>query len=99
GIIGNNCIGYRHNLTKVNRAIRNTAGRLLDAAFLKRKHYVVKLEDNAFLEVIWGTPDYERLKTCFEHIAQGLFHHHFRTRFNGRMRVSIGYLKNADKNS
>src|SRR6266576_4429106 len=36
GILGNNSIGYRQKFTKVNRAIRNTSGRLLNAAFLKR---------------------------------------------------------------
>jgi len=99
GIIGNNSIGYRHNFTKVNRAIRNTSGRLLDAVFLKRKHYVVKLEDNAFLQVIWGTPDFKRLENCFDRIARGLFCHHFGAGFQGQSRVLMGYLANSDKNS
>jgi hypothetical protein len=99
GIIGNNSIGYRHRLTKVNRAIRNTSGRLLDAVYLKRKHYLVQLENNGFLEVIWGTPDYDRLECCFERIARGLFFHKFRTSFKGRLKVLLGYIRHDDKNS
>jgi hypothetical protein len=72
---------------------------LLDAVFLKRKHYVAKLENNAFLEVIWGTPDFERLEESFDRVARGLFRHHLGHRFQGRLRVLIGYLENEDKNS
>jgi hypothetical protein len=99
GIIGNNSIGYRHKFSKVNRAIRNTSGRLLDAVFLERKHFVVKLEENAFIEVIRGTPDYQRLESCFDRIARGVFYHHFRARFQGQLRVLLGYLHGPDKNS
>ena len=97
GIIGNNSIGYRHKFTKVNRAIKNTAGRLLKAVFLKRKHFVVKLEDNAFIELIWGTPDCERLQECFGQIARGLFRHHFEARFQGNLRVYLGYVDPVEK--
>jgi hypothetical protein len=99
GLIGNNSIGYRHNLSKVNRAIVNSSGKLLEAVFLKRNHSAVKLDDNAFFGVIWGTPDYERLERCFENIARGLFYHHFNSRFIGELRVVMGYLKYDDKNS
>ena len=99
GIIGNNSIGYRHTFSKVNRAIRNTSGRLLNAVFLKRKHYIVKMEDNAFLEVIGGTPDYIRLENSFDRIARGIFYHHFGLRFQGQVKILIGFLNNADKNS
>jgi hypothetical protein len=99
GIIGNNSIGYRHKFTKVNRAIRNTSGRLLNAAFLKRKHYRVNLENNAFLEVIWGTPDHDRLEACFDRLARGLFRHHFGRNFRGKLKIMPGYLDPANKNS
>jgi hypothetical protein len=98
GILGNNSIGYRQNMTKVSRAIRRTSNQLLDNAFLKRKHYVVNLEGNAFLEVIWGTPDYKRLENCFEHIALGLFFHHNAKRFKGRLKVVMGHLYHFEKN-
>ncbi|MDM5271200.1 hypothetical protein PGH07_03335 [Sulfurovum sp. zt1-1] len=96
GIIGNNSIGYLHKFTKVNRAIRRTANRLLDKAFTSRKHYYLK-RDNGFLEVIWGTPDHERLISCFEHIAYGLHYYHLGKCFKGKVNVLLGYLHSEDE--
>jgi hypothetical protein len=92
GIIGNNSLGYRHKLTKVDRAIRRSAGRLLDSVFKRKTLHKVQLKDNKFIDVIWGTPDIERLNKCFEHIAYGLHHFHFGKRFEGRIRIMLGYL-------
>jgi hypothetical protein len=98
GILGNNSIGYRHKLTKVNRAIRRSAGRLLDAVFKARKHFVVKTNDNAFIEVIWGTPDYSRLECCFSHVALGLYFHQFGERFRGQHKILMSHLHHSEKN-
>lgn len=95
GIIGNNSIGYMHKFTKVNRAIKRSANRLLDAAFVKRQHFYIK-KDNEFLEIIWGTPDHVRLKECFTHIAYGLHLHHLHTRFEGEVNILLGYLHSED---
>jgi len=92
GIFGNNSIGYQHKMTKVNRAITKASNRLLDKVFLNRKHFVVQLEGNKFIEVIRGTPDCRRLEQCFERIAFGLFVHHFKKRFAGNLRVQMTYL-------
>ena len=75
GLFSNNSIGYQHKMTKVNRAIKKASNRLLDKAFLERKHFIVPLKDNKFIEVIRGTPDFKRLEKCFEQIALGLFFH------------------------
>jgi hypothetical protein len=99
GILGNNSLGFQHKLTKVNRAIRRSAGRLLSAAFKTREHRVVKVGDNALVEVIWGTPDYDRLQTCFHCMAHGLWYHHFGTRFLGQIKVLMGHLTHSDKNA
>jgi hypothetical protein len=96
GIFGNNSIGFKHKFTKVNRAIIRSSNKLLDKAFIKRKHYHLK-SDNDFLEVIWGTLDHERLKNCFEHIAYGLHYHHLEQYFNGEVKVILGYLHSKDK--
>jgi hypothetical protein len=61
GIIGNNSIGYHHKLGKVDRAIRRSSNRLIENVFLRKKHYFFQSENNQFIEVIWGTPDYDRL--------------------------------------
>jgi hypothetical protein len=99
GVLGNNSIGYRHNLTKVTRAIRNSSGRLLGEVFLKRHHAAVKLPNNEFIRVIWGTPNYDRLVRSFEHVALGVYFHHFGQTFHGRLTVLMGNLHYADNNS
>lgn len=78
GILGNNSIGFRHRLSKVNKAIRRSADRLLQEVFIdKAEVRRIELERNRFIDVLWGTPDIARLKHCFEHIAHGLHVHHF----------------------
>lgn len=96
GIFGNNSIGFQHKLTKVNRAIKRSSDKLLNKAFKKRKHYTLE-KDNKFLEIIWGTQDYERLLNSFEHIAYGLHYYHFKKRYKGEIKIIIGYLHSEDK--
>lgn len=100
GIIGNNSIGYAHKLGKVDRAIRNSAHRLLDQVVIEQKAvHNVEIGENQFNQVIWGTPDVHRLKHCFTHIGFGLHQHHFRSRFTGRIEVLLGYLFHSDHNA
>ena len=100
GIIGNNSIGYMHKLGKVDRAIRNSANRLLDQVVIDNQQvYRIELWPNRFHEVIWGTPDVERLRRCFIHIGHGLHFHHFRSRFEGEITVVLGYLFHSEHNA
>jgi len=99
GIFGNNSIGFRHKFGKVDRAISRSSMRLIESAFLKKKHYVIKTKDNNFLEVIWGTPDHQRLINCFKHIAYGLHYEFFKKQFNGEVKVLLGYLHSKDQSN
>lgn len=100
GIIGNNSIGYRHKLTKVDRAIRRSSFRLLEKVIVKKQRFItVELEGNKFLEVIWGTPDVERLRRCFDRIVRGLHLHHFGKPLDGEVRLLLGYLFHSDRNT
>jgi len=99
GIFGNNSIGYRHKFGKVDRAIKRSSRRLLDKVFIKKKKYLFEAENNEFYEVIWGTPDQARLERCFEHIANGLYNHHFGRRFVGNVKILLGYLHHEESNS
>lgn len=93
GIVGNNSIGYRHRLGKVDRALRGSARRLLDEVLVKATDiHTVELSPNNFIDVIWGTPDVDRLNRCFDHIARGLHFHHFSNSFVGKIHISLGYL-------
>ena len=99
GVFGNNSIGYRHKFGKVERAIRRSSQTLLNKVFLKKKRYLFEADNNRFYEVIWGTPDQQRLHKCFEHIAYGLYWHEYKQIFRGSLRVLLGYLHHTDKNS
>jgi hypothetical protein len=54
----------------------------------------IEFGPNQFIDVIWGTPDYERLNGCFDRIAKGLHYHHFGRRFSGATKVLLGYTRN-----
>ena len=100
GIIGNNSIGYRHKFGKVNKAIRRSAYKLLGAVFKgKNRLYVVEVAPNKFVDVIWGTPDSDRLRNCFEHIVHALHFQHFGQTFRGEIKLYLGYLWFKEKNA
>lgn len=99
GILGNNSVGYQHKFGKVDRAIRRSSNRLLEKVFIKKQHYRVKTQNNNFIEVIWGTPDYKRLLSCYEHIAYGIYHHHYGKRFIGELKIMPGYFHKEDSNA
>lgn len=100
GIIGNNSIGYRHKLTKVDRAIRRSSFRLLEKVMLgKRQVIKVETTNNRYLEVIWGTPDVGRLRRSFDRITRGLYFHHFGKPLNGETRPHFGFLFHANRSA
>jgi hypothetical protein len=100
GIIGNNSIGYAHKHTKVNRAIKRSAGRLLEKAFSSRtRTEYFDLGKNKFLEVVWGTPDLSRLQQCFDRIARALFFSGFAHKFIGHTQTLLGYVNHSEPNS
>ena len=99
GIIGNNSIGYRHKLGKVDRAIRRSSNRLLDKVLLQKKEIQrIEFSENKYIDVIWGTPDIERLNKCFEQVVRGLHFHHFNLPFHGNVHVHLGFLKHDQGN-
>ena len=100
GIIGNNSIGYAHKLGKVDRALRRRCYKLLDKVLLNRQTIDrIEMGNNRFLEILWGTPDKDRLTSALEAIAYGLHLHHFEQRFVGRVKVHFGYLRYEEGNS
>jgi len=92
GIIGNNSIGYRHKFSKVNRAIYRSSFVLLEQAMNNQRWHVVEIAQNKFLDVIWGTPDYDRLNNCFDRIARGLYYDRFSRRFHGNTKTMLAYI-------
>lgn len=98
GIIGNNSIGYHHKFTKVNRAIYRSSFSLLNLAIKNQEWSVIEFGPNKFLDVVWGTPDYERLLCCFDRVARGIHLAHFGRKFRGRSRTLLGYLPQESQN-
>lgn len=99
GIIGNNSVGYRYKFGKVERALRRRSHKLLDQVLSKKQIiHRIELKDNSFLDVLWGTPDLERLARCFEHIAYGLHLHHLKRKFFGQVKFHLGYLHYSEGN-
>lgn len=94
GIIGNNAIGYRHKFTKVNRAIKRNAVRFLEAMDVKYIDWL-EIAPDKFIDVIWGTPDYDRLSSCFDHIVRGLHFHLFGCRFDGQTKTILGFTHDS----
>ncbi len=97
GIIGNNSIGYEHYHGKIQRALRRTSYRLLKEVFLKGEILRVG-DDNKFMDLIWGTPDYSRLVDCFKHIAFGIYRHHFKEIFKGGVKPYLEFIHPAERN-
>lgn len=90
GLLGNNVIGYFHNMTKVKRAIERNAP--LAGLLSPRKN---QTQNNAIqIEVNQG--NFKRLQSCFEHIAYGLYLHKFGHRFEGKCRCLIDFLSYDD---
>lgn len=91
GILGNNSIGYEHYNGKIQRALKRTSYKLLEKVFLKKR--LVRLgNENKFIDVLWGSPDYKRLIDCFTHIAYGIHRHHFKASFVGSTKTLLGFL-------
>lgn len=98
GIVGNNSIGYRHKFSKVNRAIYKSSFALLKQAMKDQRWDILEFSPNKFLDVVWGTPDHERLNRCFDRIARGLYLHRFGRQFRGTTKVMLGYLQSDAPN-
>ena len=99
GVVGNNSIGYIHNMTKINRALRRSSYKLLNRVISKRQYGQIKIKDNKFIDVIWGTPDIARLYRCFENIAYGIYSYEFKSRFIGEIKLIMGFLTHKESNS
>ncbi len=97
GIVENNAIGYFHNKTKVKRALERKNRHFIKSIFKDPKAFLIHTDKGDF-PLIQGSPHYERMVKCFEHIAYGLFYHEFKQVFDGECRVFLGFLKYHDEN-
>ncbi|SNR53937.1 hypothetical protein [Flavobacterium sp. ov086] len=98
GIITNNIIGQFHFLTKSNRAIQRKSKDFISKQILKNLKVVdLKISEKQFKPAAIGHPNIERLNSCFEHIAYGLYYHEYNTRFEGEIKIFYGFLEYTDQ--
>jgi len=97
GIITNNIIGQFHFLTKSNRAIQRKSKDFISKQVLRNfKAVELKISENQFKPAVIGHPNIERLDSCFEHIAYGLYYNEYKTKFIGEIKIFYGFLEYKD---
>lgn len=92
GIVGNNVIGFYHNMTKVRRALERKGDDYLHILMKDPHTKTIQNEKGDVFPVLVGRPDLERLRSCFEHIAYGLFFHKFKKIFAGTCHIIMDFI-------
>lgn len=92
GIVGNNVIGFFHNLTKVKRALDRKGEDFIHVLMKDSKRETIKNPEGGIFPVLVGRPDFDRLRSCFLHIAYGLFYHKFGKAFTGECHIIMDFL-------
>lgn len=92
GIVGNNVIGFFHNVTKVKRALARQGEDFVHILIRDSKKEVIKNIKGDIFPVLVGRPDFDRLRSCFLHIAYGLYYHKFGKAFKGECHVLMDFL-------
>lgn len=91
-VFGNNRLAEIHSKTKVRRAFKRKDEHFYNDVILKEQKLTkINPPEGDGFSVVIGYPDLERLTSCFEHIAYGLYFHEFGDSFKGEIRVIIGF--------
>lgn len=96
-IVGNNFLGYFHTHTKVKRAMLRKGSVLLNVIMKEIRETDFKSEAGDTFPVLVGRPYFERLDSCFKHIACGLYYHKFKKRFEGECHTMMDFLTFEDE--
>lgn len=97
GIVGNNFLGYFHTHTKVKRAILRKGETFRNIIMKEIQETNFKNESGISFPVLVGRPHFDRLDSCFNHIAYGLYYHKFGKRFEGEIHSMIDFLSFDDE--
>ncbi len=93
GIVSNNKLGFVHNRTKIDRALRRKSKDFINKCIIKNNvEKTIIASTGTKFPVLLGNPDVERLKNCFEHIAYGIWQHEFGNSFKGTVKIVLGFL-------
>ncbi len=97
GIVGNNAIALWQTKTKIAKVFKRTK---LESAVIKNaKALTLTSNDGTNFPVLSGNADTKRLKSCFKHIAYGLYFIEYNKIFEGDFRVLPAFLNYEDENS
>ncbi|MGC4100829.1 hypothetical protein [Ferruginibacter sp.] len=96
GYAGNNFLGFLHTQTKVMRAMERREN-FMDMFLKDPVLTTVKNSNGKSIPILRGTPDFSRLTRCFENIAHGLYYHHFKKPFDGRIFCIIDFVTYMDE--
>ena len=91
GYAGNNFLGFLQTQTKVMRAMERREN-FMDIFLKDPVPTIIKNTSGKSIPILRGTPDFFRLTRCFENIAHGLYYHHFKTPFDGRIFCIIDFV-------
>jgi len=92
-----NHIGFKLGSGKVHRSLKRKP-HLIDSVFKRKLTASYDYEDGK-IDLTVGTPDVDRLIGCFEKIFYGIHRHHFGKNFPGKIKVLMGFLKHASKDT
>lgn len=96
-LIEANLVGFKLGSSKVRRSLERRP-HIMDSVF-KQKLTTLYEHEGAKFDLTVGTPDVDRLVSCFEKIFYGIYRHHFGKRFYGKIKVLMGFLKHSSKDS
>jgi len=97
GIVGNNVIGFFHNMTKVRRALDRKGNDFVHILMKDPKNMTIQNTQGQVFPVIVGRPHFDRLRSCFLHIASGLFYHKFNKVFEGICHIIMDFITYEDE--
>ncbi len=96
GYVGNNFLGFIQTQTKVVRAMERRE-KFRDTFLKDPVPSMIKSANGKSIPTLKGTPDFPRLQRCFENIAHGLYYHHFKKPFDGRIFCIIDFVTYMDE--
>ncbi|RFM30946.1 hypothetical protein [Chitinophaga silvisoli] len=92
GIVGGNIIGFFHAHTKVRRAMERSGKDFVNVFMRDYRPAIIKSGQGKEFPVLVGRAHFDRLHSCFQHIAHGLYFHKFGKQFEGECRILLDFL-------
>lgn len=97
-VVGNNFLGYFHTHTKIKRTILRNGKDFLNIILKEIQKVNIQNEVGTTFSALFGKPHFERLESCFQSIAYGLYYHKFGKRFEGECQIFMDFLIFDDTN-